>query len=127
MGAGANARILVHRFQTNERRPISLGERGALAHEAANEVLLLRYHFAHAEIVRRGLAVELRARGVTFLDAHHTERLGAVGGDAVVGACRQNRADHGVAEPRRDADLVSELAGERETIETRLRPAADRE
>ena len=38
---------------------------------------------AEAEIVRRGLAVELVAGDMALLDPHHAERLGAVGADAV--------------------------------------------
>src|SRR5262245_17321472 len=78
MGAGADAILAAKRLQSHERRPRRIGQRFAPGHEPADEVLFGRDHLAETEIVRRGLAVELRARGMPLLDAEHAERLGAV-------------------------------------------------
>src|SRR5262245_63993776 len=109
MGAGTDAILAAKRLQAHERRPRWIGQRFAPRHEPADEVLLGREHLAETEIVGRGLAVELRACGVPLLDAEHAERLGAVRRKSEWGARFHDGADHGVAEPRRDADLVSKF------------------
>ena len=124
MGAGAQAVLPVERPQADERRTRGIGERGPRGHEAANEVLLGREQLAEAEIVRRGLAVQLAAGGMPFLDAQDAERLGAVRRDAEGSARFQDGAHQTVAEARRYADLVSQLAGEGEAVDPRRRAAA---
>src|SRR4029079_10231532 len=58
-------------------------------------------------------------------DAHHAERLGAVGRDAELLARRHDGADQRIAIARRDGELVGYLTGERQPIEP-CRDAADR-
>src|SRR3990170_978849 len=124
MGARAQADLPVERPQAHERRTRGIGERGPRRHEAANEVLLGREQLAKAEIVRRGLAVQLAARRMPFLDAQDAERLGAVRRDAEGRARLQDGAHQTVAETRRYADLVSQLAREGEAVDPRPRAAA---
>src|SRR5262245_487462 len=119
MGAGADAILAAKRLQSHKRRPRRIGERFAPSHEPADEILLGREHLAETEIVRRSLAVELRARRVPLLDAEHAERLGAVRRKPEWRPRLHDGADHGVAEPRRNADLVSKLAGKRQAVEPR--------
>jgi hypothetical protein len=66
-------------------RPTSAGRAGsvmarALGHHPADEILLFRHYLAKPEIGGGGLAVKLVAGGVGLLDAHHSQRLGAIEG-----------------------------------------------
>src|SRR3990170_7517882 len=124
MSARAQAVFPVERPQAHERRTRGIGERGPRRHEASDEVLLGREQLAKAEIVRRGLAVQLAPRWMPFLDAQDAERLGAIRRDAEGRARFQDRAHQTVAEARRYADLVGQLAREGEAVDPRPRAAA---
>src|SRR5512143_1843563 len=71
MRARANPPSRLDRLEPDQSRARGIGEGGACCHEAADEILLGREHLAHAKIMRRGLAVQLAASGVTLLDAEH--------------------------------------------------------
>src|SRR6478752_6547818 len=77
MAAAAEAAFRFDRLESDQSGTLWIGESRARRHEAADEVLLGRKHLAHAEIVRRGLAVQLPARRVPLLDAEHAKRFSA--------------------------------------------------
>ncbi|MPM07842.1 hypothetical protein SDC9_54151 [bioreactor metagenome] len=100
-------------------------ERLAPAHHRPDRILLRRDHPAHAEHLRRALAVQLIARGMALLDAQHAERLGAVGGGAEIGADRNQSCHQRRAIACRHRDLIGQFARERDPEEPRPEPAAD--
>jgi hypothetical protein len=91
----------------------------------ADIVLLRGHHPPEAEIARRGLAVELVAGDMALLDAHHAERLGAVGRDADAAAGLPSAPAQRIAIARRHRELIGELAGERDPEQPRRNAAAD--
>ena len=118
-------------LRSTGRKPASAGrsaasKRRALRHHAADVVLLARHHAAEAQIARGQLPVDLVAGHMALLDAHHAERLGAVGRDAELLARRHDGADQRIAIARRDGQLVGKLAREREPITAAPRCRRDR-
>src|SRR5438045_7715453 len=82
MRACAQPRLAIDRTESRKRGPVLCNKRGTLRHDAPDAILLPRHQPSEAEIARGELPVDLVARYVPLLDAHHSERLDAIGHDA---------------------------------------------
>ena len=127
MRAGPQPRRAIDRLEADQRRPVGRQQRRPVRHDAADVVLARRHHAAEPQVARRGLPVDLVAGDVALLDAHDTQRLGAVGRDGELAARLHDAPDQRVAIARRHRDLVGEFAREREAEQARLDAAHHRD
>ena len=99
-------------------RPTSCSRSGAVSAErraqyAADEIAARLQHPFKTEIVRRGVAVELGAGHVTFLDAKRVQGVEPVRAEAEGLAGFEDRFPESERVHRWNRKLVGELAGER--------------
>ena len=70
-----------HRPYADDNFAIGAHQAFALRHHSADVVFLGRHHPAKTEIGSGRRSIELSSRHMAFLDAHHRERLHAIGCD----------------------------------------------
>src|SRR5262249_46814734 len=79
------------------------------------------------EVARRGTAVELIAGNVALLNTHNAQSLRAVWRTAEWRTGFHEQPRHGATVPRRHADFIGELTGERNSVESCCHAAPHRE
>src|SRR5215207_8601926 len=95
----------------------------ALRHHAADIILLARHHSAKTEIGSSRRAIELSSRHMALLDAHHRERLHAIGCDPELLACMHEQFCSEIAIIGRNRKLIGMLTGKRNAEKPRRKPA----
>ena len=114
MRAGAQRVRAVDRLQCRRRRPVrTIASAGRAAMTRPMKSFRADIMRRDAQIVRGGLPVDLVGRDVALLDAHHAERLGAIGRDAERFPGRHDGADDRIAVARRHRQLIGEFARRR--------------
>src|SRR5260221_2129857 len=110
--ARAQPRLAVDRHESDEAMPLRIDEARPRQGASSDEISLLAAdETAEAEILRRGIAVELRAGDMALLDAHDAHRFGAIGGDAEIPPGRHDRLPYRAAVIGGDAVSAARAAG----------------
>ena len=129
--AVAQAARAVDGAHAHQLQALRRGEARALRERAADEVAALLQQALQAEIIGRGIAVQLRGGDVPFLDAQGVERIESVGADAERRArppaapTRRRRRAAPAPRARRRARRRSEMRNTRPAIPA-MRAAAGR-
>ena len=127
MRAAANPVRRIDRLDADKTRPGRIDERRAAGQHAPDMILILGERARHAEIIGRGLAIDLAAGGMTFFDAHHAHGLAAIGHDPVRRSDLHHAADQRIAEASRRGEFERALAREGQRAEAGRNAAADRD